>query len=383
MRVSRWWHISVVGVTIVVAAVTNLIGYNDGNVAWGFIGLGVFLLGWFALGQFSFGREPHATIYAVFLILIIGFLTACDPSYASMQAVIYPLLWSMVEPMRRAVVAVFGVAISVFIGLAINSSWSGIIEAAVIAGLSLSFSLAMGMWISGVFRENDARKELLVQLQAAQASLAALSRDAGVTSERERLAREIHDTIAQDLTGLVLLAQQAQRLLGGGQVAAASDQLALLEENARLALSETRALVAATSPAALDDGGIAPALERLAVRFIRETGINVSVRATDATAPLDRATEVVLLRCAQEGLANIRKHAFAHSATLTLSTSTAGTSLTIDDDGSGFDPQLTDGAGFGITGMRDRLALVDGSLDISSSAAGTRLVISLPTEVFS
>src|SRR5690606_31207172 len=107
--------------------------------------------------------------------------------------------------------------------------------------LTLTFSIAFGLWITHIATLSDERQLLLNRLQSAQAALEAASRDAGVTSERERLAREIHDTIAQDLTGMVMLAQRARQETDATARAA---QLAQLEQTAREALTETRALVA-------------------------------------------------------------------------------------------------------------------------------------------
>ena len=130
------------------------------------------------------------------------------------------------------------------------------------------------------------RGQLLDALTATQAELAAANHDTGVVSERERLAREIHDTIAQSLTGIVMVSQRAQRELASGQLVPLGDQLQLLEQSARDALVETRSLVAASAPVDLG-GGIVSALERLAERFRRESGIAISVIA-EVSAELDR-----------------------------------------------------------------------------------------------
>jgi signal transduction histidine kinase len=270
-----------------------------------------------------------------------------------------------------------GLALSVGVGFLLHSgaSAASASEALLVSGLSLGFALAMGLWISHIWTLSDERQALVDELRAAQSSLAALNRDAGVTSERERLAREIHDTIAQDLTGLVLLSEQSRRLLAAGDTAGAEAQLSMLEENARLALADTRSLVATSSPTSLD-AGLSSALERLAERFERETAIVATV-STDVTAVLDRATEVVLLRCTQEGLANVRKHSGAAAASVTLIASPDGAKLTIRDDGRGFDTGAAN-PGFGLSGMRDRLALVSGSLEVTSDATGTRVGVTLP-----
>ena len=134
-----------------------------------------------------------------------------------------------------------------------------------------------------------------------------------MTDERGRLAREIHDTIAQSLTGLVMVAQRAGNRLepvDGEAAASVRGDIELMEQMAREALTEARGLVASLTPVE-PDAGLAEALRRLATSFERETGVAVTVTA-DA-AGLDRELEVVLLRCAQEALANVRKHAKART----------------------------------------------------------------------
>jgi len=376
MTNARWWHAAVIAVSVIVGTVAVVGGYRPEWRIAGLLTLAVYVLVWFAIGRLA-GRSPRLSIaYALFLIVISGVLVSFDPNFATMQTITYPILWTIAATLRIAIATNVAASVSVFFGLVVSLGVDSIGEAAIIAALSLGFSLGMGTWISRIWKLSDERLALVEQLQAAQESLGALHRDAGVTSERERLAREIHDTIAQDLTGLVLLGQQARRALAEGDLDAADRDLALLEENARIALTETRSLVAATSPAALDDGGIAPALERLAQRFTRETAIEVGVE-TDVASHLARANEVVLLRCAQEGLANVRKHSGASSVSLHLSVAAHGSTLTLSDNGSGFDPASV-GQGYGLSGMRERLALVGGELQLDTSPAGTRLVVTLP-----
>ena len=102
----------------------------------------------------------------------------------------------------------------------------------------------------------------------------------------------------------------------------------------------------------------------------------MSVNADD-TAVLDRDSEVVLLRCAQEALANVRKHSNAAAASLALTTTADGVVVSVADDGTGFDADAAS-TGFGLDGMRERLSYVGGALDVVSSAAGTKLTATLP-----
>jgi signal transduction histidine kinase len=187
------------------------------------------------------------------------------------------------------------------------------------------------------------------------------------------MSREVHDTVAQSLTGLVLLAQRARRGFASGSLD--DETLELIETSARDALAETRALVAAAAPVELTQGGIAEALERLAERFERETRIRVSV-STSLDEPLDRDTEVVLLRCAQEGLANVRKHSAAAHARMELTVASGDARLVLSDDGRGFPAEAR--AGFGLAGLRDRLALAGGTLEVDGTPGATALTATLP-----
>ncbi|BDZ45632.1 sensor histidine kinase [Naasia aerilata] len=310
--------------------------------------------------------------------MLTGTAVAFFPLLAILQGISYPLVWVLTPTLRASILANAGVAVAVAIGflISVGTGPEGIAQTVITVGISFAFSMAMGLWISSIAGLSEERGRLVEQLTAAQAELAALGHDAGVASERERLSREVHDTIAQSITGLVLQLQQARQELRAGNTRAVEDRLHLLEEGAREALVETRALVAATAPVELAGGGLVSALERIASRFEREAGIAVTVRA-DATPELPREAEVVLLRCAQEALANVRKHAGARAVTLTLTSPPEGVRLDVQDDGTGFDPTAP-GHGFGLAGMRDRLALADGSLDIASGPGGTTLTVRLP-----
>ncbi|MBN9238898.1 MAG: hypothetical protein BGO97_04355 [Micrococcales bacterium 70-64] len=367
MTERRWWHVAVVGIA---ALLTVLALVNGEPVAVG--AAVVILVAWFAAGQFP-ARVPR-TVFLVVLIVASGVGTAFDPSFATVQCVAYPLLWTSTEGRAQGIVG--SIILSASVGFGTWWSTGSVVQALAVQGISLALSIGLGLWITSIADQSHERKRLLDELRSAQERLSALDRQTGITSERERLAREIHDTIAQDLTGIVMLSQRAQRELatGGG----AAETLGLLEESARTALAETRALVASSAPVALESGGIADALHRLAARFERETGMTVAVRA-DVPA-LDRDTEVVLLRCAQEALANVRKHSGASNVELDAFAGDGSVGLRVSDDGTGFDPAAA-ADGFGLSGMRERLALVGGALEVTSSPAGTLLTATLPLGV--
>jgi signal transduction histidine kinase len=374
MVLNRWWLAAALVLSTVLAALLLSASLQPWRIALGLTAIAAFLVAWALLARDATDGNRRALALTVVTVVVAGAGTAALPNFAIFQCLAFPLVWVLARSVRNAIIANIVLALVVGVGFLFSRPLDSIelVEIGFTVLLTLTFSIAFGLWITHIATLSDERQLLLNRLQSAQAALEAASRDAGVTSERERLAREIHDTIAQDLTGMVMLAQRARQETDATARAA---QLAQLEQTAREALTETRALVADGSPASLD-AGLVPALERLTARFAHETGIEITLTAEESE--LDRPTEVVVLRCTQEALSNVRKHSGASTATVNL---THGT-LEISDNGRGFDSAApTNGAapinGYGLSGMRDRLALVGGSLDVLSGASGTTLTISL------
>jgi signal transduction histidine kinase len=374
MLSSRWWLVAMVVAAVAPIVYLVTIRAPAPQFAAG-VAVSLMLFGAFVwLRRRAECGNTAAIVLTVLAILYAGVLTAIDAPFAITQCIAHPLVWVLARNRRGAIIATGGVAIAVAVGFSVSLTGPGAWQQLLITQLlSFGFSVVMGNWIWHISDLGDEKARLLDELTAAQDELAALHRDAGVTDERARLSREMHDTVAQSLTGLVLLTQRARRSFTAG--ALDDDTLDLIETTARDALAETRALVAAAAPVELSTGGITDALHRLGERFERETRIRVQVSATLEGA-LDRGTEVVVLRCAQEGLANVRKHAKAATARVTL-TAAAGTArLTVTDDGRGFAAQPGDG--FGLAGLRDRLAIAGGTLDIDGTPGATALTATLP-----
>ena len=373
----HWWLLAVAGSGVLSAAVLWL---TLGLAPRFWVGLGILAVFTVFWGLFVVRPNeedtPRSLGALVVTILVTGALTAIDTSLAFFQVIAFPAAWTLLGSIRRSVIASAVIALVVGVAFPIRLGFTPatITLAVAIEGLSFLFAVAMGVWISRIADLGNERKRLLDELTAAQSQLEVLHRDAGATDERERLARELHDTIAQTLTGQVLLTQRARRELATGVLT--DDTLELIESAARAALTETRSLVAASARVELPGGGLLSALEHLATRFQRESGIAVTVSGT-LDEPLDRDAEVVLLRCAQEGLANVRKHAGAHAARVTVSATENVASITVLDDGHGFDPGRA-APGFGLTGLRDRLGLVGGSLAIDGTPGATTLTARLP-----
>lgn len=381
MKRNRWWHAAVLLTGAVLIALLFLDDIPTASRIGGLVAVTVLVVGWFALIGRAEESNTAALALTIVVVLASGVGVAFSPSFAVVQSLVFPILWTLWSSLRAALVANVALALAVGSGflIALGTGQDALTSTIFTVALSLGFSVALGLWFTRVYHLVAEREVLIDELQAAQARVAALSRDAGAIAERERLARELHDTIAQDLTGLVLTAQRGRRELRSGNVSAAVEQLTILEDNARSALAETRTLVASGAPVVVE-GGLTTALGRLGEKFERETGISVTVRAA-GTSALDRDSEVVLLRCTQEALANVRKHSGATAASVTVTTTFDAVVLRVADNGVGFDTAAPRD-GFGLDGMRDRLALADGSLTILSTPGhGVALVASLPATV--
>ncbi|MFF4986253.1 sensor histidine kinase [Streptosporangium saharense] len=206
------------------------------------------------------------------------------------------------------------------------------------------------------------------------AQLLTQAHEAGILDERQRMAREIHDTLAQGLTGIITQLRAAQRV---EDVEDSDTHVALALDLARDSLTEARRSVAALQPHQLDDAHLPEAMTTLARGWARSTGVDLRVEVTGDRVPLSPAIEVTLFRVAQEALTNVAKHAGATRAGLTLSYTGPVVLLDIRDDGTGIlDPG---GRGFGLSSMRQRLRGVGGSLEIESTPGeGTAISATVP-----
>jgi signal transduction histidine kinase len=240
------------------------------------------------------------------------------------------------------------------------------------------FGVLVGIFITRLAHESEKRAELITELEASQAEVAQLSQVAGATAERERLAGEIHDTLAQGFTSIVTLLQAAQAQFDPDP-AAARRHVELAVRSARENLQEARRLVAATAPGELADRSLADAVERAAERFAEETGVPAAHSTAGTPRKVPAETEIVLLRAAQELLANVRRHAGAGAVSVHLDyTDPGAVALRVTDDGTGFDPAGVGEASYGLRMMRTRAERLDGSVEVASGPAGTTVSVTLP-----
>lgn len=215
------------------------------------------------------------------------------------------------------------------------------------------------------------------ELSERRAESARLSNEAGAAAERERMARDIHDTLAQGFTSIVALAQAVEAELACDP-AAAGRHLELIQTTARENLAEARAIVAGLTPTALGEGSLVAAIRRLCEKLTAESGIAVSMSVEADLPTLSMPADVVLLRAAQEAFANIRRHALASAVRVELAVAGDGVRLLLADNGIGVGGEHSDG--FGLRGMKARVAQVGGRMAMSGTpGGGLTLRIEVPT----
>ncbi|MFJ8867836.1 sensor histidine kinase [Streptomyces sp. NPDC102473] len=231
-----------------------------------------------------------------------------------------------------------------------------------------------------LFHESERRRELIDELVSTRAELADAERAAGTLAERERLAREIHDTLAQGLSSIQLLLRAAERSLP--EDAPAAPHVRRAREAAQDNLAEARRFVRALTPPDLEQGSLAAALARLSAR---SSAPDLTVRFAVSGRPVELPTpyEVALLRTAQSSLANAVQHSGARRTEITLSFMETSVSLDVVDDGHGFDtaaaPASASGGGFGLFAMRARARSLGGTLSVESGPGqGTAVAVTLP-----
>ena len=292
---------------------------------------------------------------------------------------VFPLffLYLDVLPEPVATVAVIVATAGAIWALGAHGGWSvgGVIGPIVGAGVAI----LIGRAYRALRQESAEHQRLYEDLLAAQSRLAAAEREGGMLAERARLAREIHDTVAQGLSSITLLLNAVERAAPDAPTVA---QVRLARETAAGGLAETRRFIRELTPPLLDEQSIGGALRRLAVESWSRPGLTVDVRAADAIA-LPMEVQSALLRVAQGGMANVLAHSRASHATVALSSTDEGVRLVITDDGVGFVPEevvgAPGGASFGLRAIRERVEQFGGRVDVRSApAAGTHLTIVIP-----
>lgn len=293
---------------------------------------------------------------------------------------VFPLFFLYLHLLGRwwGSAAILASTVVAICALGLHSGWSvgGVVGPLVGAGVAL----LIGLGYQALAREAEQREALVAELIATQSRLAVTEHESGVLAERSRLAREIHDTLAQGLSSIQMLLHAAERADPGRP---GIEHIRLARETAAANLAEARRFIRELTPPQLDDQTLGGALRRLARTQWASQGLDVRVRVSD-TMTLPMNLQTALLRIAQGAIANVIQHARATTATITLAIEGDQLRFSITDDGVGFDPLL--GAkgtaeksdSFGLQATSERVQQLGGVLTVDSSPGrGTTLAVDL------
>ncbi|MFF5714273.1 sensor histidine kinase [Streptomyces sp. NPDC012756] len=317
--------------------------------------------------------RDHGPAYLAALAAGLGAMAVLPGGGAALLIAALPQFWFHSRGRGFAVLLSGCAAAATAAGSIVSDSpWK-----AAVALTGYGVSVLAGLLVHRLVADGEARAVVLAtELSKTQEELAEAHRREGAADERERMAREIHDTLAQGFASIIVLAEAARTGLGGDPDRTAR-QLRSIERTARENFAEARVLVGSAPHSGLTPGSVVPTLRRTLERFAQDTGITVDAElAVDVDC--DQQTRIALLRCTQESLANVRKHADASTVGVVLTQGPYAIELEITDDGRGF--VVEESRGFGLDGMRKRLAELDGELTVTSSVGdGTRVLATFHT----
>lgn len=402
-RIDRYWerlHVwgpyGLLGTGVVLAIVSA--GIMDGPVDWYLVGIlvgaAVLLQVWWhgtRHRRADRGRSPSRAGTAYYLVrwAIAFVLTWLNPFFAFYAAAGYMDADELIPGMWRRL-GLFASAVTVA-----GAQAGGLMPDSTAQWLGFAALLAANYGLQSVVahiteqeeqrsRERastiEALQQALDENAALHAQLLVQAREAGVADERRRLAAEIHDTLAQGLTGIIA---QLQVVANTPDESQAREHVHRAIDLARHSLGEARRSVHNLAPVALADAGLPEALKQTVADWGERTGVRAEFTVTGTAEQLHDEVSATLLRIAQEALSNAARHAHATRLGVTLSFLTDEVILDIRDDGRGFDPLAlparTRAGGFGLDGMRARAERIAGSLTVESEPGhGTALSARVP-----
>lgn len=253
-----------------------------------------------------------------------------------------------------------------------------------VCSLWVVFGITRALYTDALMQESHKRQQLIELLDSTRRDLAQQERRAGVLSERQRISRELHDTLAQSFTGIVLHLQAAEQALPS-QIELLRRHIDQAQSSARESLQEVRRLLSALRPGMLENMSLIEAVQKLVQQWNDEQGEPPSTARASIgeLGVLHPEVEVTILRAVQEALANVHKHAWAKRVDVELRRDERGVSLTVTDDGVGFPDAVVNGAagprGYGLLSMRERVAELGGELLLHNEASkGARVSLRLP-----
>ncbi len=348
----------------------------------------VWLLWWTTLHPSWARHRGRMVVFFVGLLVLMYLLIWCSPLFGIFEWTGYLYAsYALARPwpvLSGGVPVAVGAAIAQVGGFGVVGRMPiGLFLLVVLVNVLIATAMVMA---SIAFDNQSARRAAMIEeLAEANAKLAAAlrenaglhaqlmvqAREAGVLDERQRMAGEIHDVLAQGLAGIVTQLEAAE---AAARQADRGRHLHTAKQLARESLTEARRSVQALRPRTLDAAALPEAIAEIVEAWSDRTGVPAELITTGAARALLPDIEATLLRTAQEALANVDRHAAAGRGALTLSYMEDVVTLDVRDDGAGFDPAVmpapSEDGGYGLAAMRERLLRIAGTLDVESEPGG-------------
>ncbi|MCB0034051.1 MAG: sensor histidine kinase [Anaerolineales bacterium] len=392
IKIGWIWSVIFYATLIFAGATTILNSETDTAEDWRILGLivayGLWHAGFIAYIMRYHGdgdRENYTAVAFIYLTVTIAcwyYLTYSYPIFNFVLFALYAQVFGYIRMRLALPLSVVLTALVAYVqtyesGINLLSFDSPIIWYFIFASAA---GISLALFINGIISESANRRHLIEQLQATQAELAAAERREGVLQERERLAREIHDTLAQAFIGVIMHLEASSPLMAS-QPEKAHHHLTQAEEIARHGLTQARRVVQDLRPEVLESAPLPEAIARVVQKWQQQSDINTHTAVTGEYRVLHPEAEVTLIRATQEALANIQKHAHAQEVRVTLSYMGNVVILDVQDDGMGIEQAApsTNGGGYGLIAMRQRVEQVGGRLTIESDPEdGTTVAVEIP-----
>lgn len=323
------------------------------------------------------------------LAFAIGLLTPGHWLVIALHMSLAGLMIGTLWPNLRASILVAVTCLALLVLNLALSSWNlqAIIEFLPIAGFMLMFVF---VYVTLLVRQVEARQQaqgLLRELEAAHQQLqdyASQVEELTISQERERMARELHDTLAQGLAGLILQLEAADSHLESENVSRAHAVVQQAMQRARTTLADARRAIQALRPSALEEGDLVHALQQEVDQFAATTGVPTTFDVADSLPELPADIAQNVLRIVQESLTNTARHADASHVSIQIAADAGKLQVVIEDDGVGFDlDKDTERPGrFGLAGMYERAERVGGELGLETRPGkGTKVVLSIEERI--
>lgn len=372
MRLLAW---AMHGTFLVLLAIALARSLRDGPVLAGGLLLGALYAAGVVQGTRHRPRLGPARAWLAVLTAGWAALALASPAYVWLA---FPLFFLYVHLLRLAW-ALPGVVLLTAAAIGAVAWHGGGVTLAEVLGPSVGAAVAtlMALAYQALYRESEQRRLLIDDLVRTRERLVRAESDAARLTERERLAREIHDTLAQGMSSIILLLRAARRDLDSDRDAVRG-RLAEAEQAAAENLEEARNFVRELAPPVLERSSLTDALRRITESAAARSPSRIRFEASGTPLPLPTDHEVALVRIAQGALGNAAQHSGAANVGVTLTYLDDTVVLDVYDDGRGFDPAAP-ATGYGLRAMRERARALGGTLTVESAAdEGTAVVAALP-----